>query len=129
MKTILLAALILSALALNGMAADAGAPKKGQVKHMVAFKFKDSATPEDIKKVETEFRALKKKIKEINSFSAGTNNSPEKLNKGMTHGFLLSFNSEEDRNTYLEHPDHKAFGKMAMEYLADVFVLDFTAGK
>lgn len=120
---------MLAALALNGVAADAGKPKKGVVKHMVAFKFKDSATPEDIKKVETEFRGLKKKIKEINSLAAGTNNSPENLNKGFTHGFLLTFNSEEDRNTYLNHPDHKEFGKLAMDYVADVFVLDFTAGK
>jgi hypothetical protein len=129
MKMIFLVAIILAGLALNAVAADAGAPKKGTVKHMVAFKFKDSATPDDIKKVETEFKALKKKIKEINSFAWGLNNSPEKLNKGFTHGFLLTFNSEADRDTYLNHPDHKEFAKLVTGLLADVFVLDFTAGK
>src|ERR1051325_10986772 len=101
MKTIILLGVMLAALTVTAMGADAGKPKKGKVKHMVAFKFKESATPDDIKKVESEFKALKKKIGVIRSFDQGLNNSPEKLNKGFTHGFLLTFDTEEDRNTYL----------------------------
>jgi hypothetical protein len=131
MKTIILLAVVLTGFALNAMAADADGAKKGKgtVKHMVSFKFKESASAEDIKKVETEFKALKKKIPQINSFAWGKNHSPEKLNKGHTHGFLLTFNSEADRDAYLVHPDHKEFGKLVGPLLEDVFVLDFTAGK
>jgi len=57
----------------------------------------------------------------------GTNNSPENLNKGFTHGFVLTFKTEKDRDAYLVHPDHKAFGKLVGGVLADVFVLDFLA--
>ncbi len=132
MKTIILMAIILGALAINGIAADATGAKKprtGAVKHMVAFKFKETASKEDIKKVETEFKALKKKITEIRAFSWGLNNSPENLNKGHTHGFLLTFDTEANRDAYLVHPDHKEFGKLVGPLLADVFVLDFTAGQ
>jgi hypothetical protein len=129
MRTMILAAVMMAALALTAMAADAGKPKKGKVKHMVAFKFKDSATADDIKKLESSFKALKKKIDVIRSFDMGMNNSPEGLNKGFTHGFLLTFDNEDDRKTYLEHPEHKAFGEMAKAMLADVFVLDFTSEK
>src|SRR5574341_1375872 len=63
----------------------------GKLLHVVSFKFKDSATTEQIKEVEEAFRGLKKKIKEIKGFEWGTNVSPEKHDKGFTHGFILSF--------------------------------------
>ena len=124
---------IVSALALTAVtsvaadSANAGQEKKGPLRHVVAFKFKETATPEDIKKVETAFRDLKKKIKEIQSYEWGTNNSPEKHNKGTTHGFILTFKNEKDRDAYLVHPDHKEFGKLVGPLLGDVFVIDFFA--
>ena len=48
-------------------------------------------------------------------------------NKGTTHGFILTFNSEKARDEYLVHPDHKEFGKLVGPLLADVFVIDFWA--
>jgi hypothetical protein len=98
---------------------------KGQLLHVVSFKFKDSASKEQIKQVEDAFRDLKKKISEIKDYKWGTNVSPEKHDKGFTHGFILAFNSEKDRDAYLVHPDHKAFGKIVGPVLADVFVIDF----
>ena len=103
------------------------APRKGKLLHVVSFKFKESATTEQIKQVEDAFRGLKKKIKEIKEYQWGTNVSPEKHDKGFTHGFILSFNTEKDRDAYLVHPDHKEFGKALGPVLADVFVIDFWA--
>ena len=121
-------ALASATIALTTMAADAAGTKKGnKLRHVVAFKFKDTATKEDIKKVETAFRDLKKKIKEIQDYEWGINNSPENLNKGTTHGFILTFKNEKDRQTYLDHPEHKEFGKLVSSLLADVFVIDFWA--
>lgn len=101
--------------------------KKTRLHHVVAFKFKDGTTKEQIKQVEDAFRDLKKKIKEIKGYEWGTNISPEKHDKGFTHGFILTFSSEKDRDTYLEHPDHKVFGKIVGPVLGDVFVIDFWA--
>ncbi|MDB5242587.1 MAG: stress responsive alpha-beta barrel protein, partial [Spirosoma sp.] len=56
----------------------------------------------------------------------GTNHSPENLNKGLTHAFILTFDSEKDRDAYLPHPAHKAFGGVVGAWLADVTVVDFT---
>jgi Stress responsive A/B Barrel Domain len=113
---------------LTAAAADSAAgAKKGKLRHVVAFKFKDTATPADIKKVETAFRDLKKKIKEIKSYEWGINNSTEGHNKGCTHGFILTFNNEKDRDAYLVHPDHKEFGKLVGPLLGEVFVIDFFA--
>ncbi|MDZ7934038.1 MAG: Dabb family protein [Emticicia sp.] len=99
------------------------------LRHAVLFKFKDTSTPEDIKKVEAAFRALPTKIKEIVGYEWGTNNSPENLNQGFTHLFFLTFKSEADRAVYLPHPDHKAFGTILGPHLDKVLVLDYWTEK
>lgn len=97
------------------------------LRHVVLFKFKESATAADVAKVEEAFADLPGKISEIKDFEWGTNNSPEGLDKGFTHCFLLTFDSDEGRATYLPHPDHKAFGTVLRPYLEDVLVIDYWA--
>lgn len=97
------------------------------LRHVVAFKYKESATAADIAKVEKAFADLQKTIKEIKAFEKGTNNSPEGLNKGFKHCYLLTFHSEADRDVYLKHPEHVKFGKLLGPYLGDVFVIDYWA--
>ncbi|HTH46235.1 MAG TPA: Dabb family protein [Candidatus Limnocylindria bacterium] len=105
--------------------AEAKKAKATKLHHVVAFKFKDGTSKEDIKKIEDAFHALKTKIPQVQKLTWGLNNSPEGFNKGFTHAWILTFNSEEDRNAYLVHPDHKEFGKLLSPYLGDVFVFDF----
>jgi hypothetical protein len=100
---------------------------KKQLRHVVLFKFKESATAEDIATIEKAFAALPGKIPQIKSYEWGINNSPEGLDKGFTHCFFLTFKSEEDRAIYLPHPDHKAFGSLLGPHLDDVLVLDYWA--
>lgn len=124
----LLCTAVLFALATTGMAAESS-KANGKLRHVVAFKFKDSASKEDIQKVVDSFKALQKSIPQIKGFEYGTNNSPEGLNKGTTHAFILTFDSEKDRDAYLKHPEHKKFGEGLGPVLADVFVIDFWAQK
>jgi hypothetical protein len=127
MKSLLLALLMSTAIAGSSFGAENQAPKTGKLLHVVAFQFKPSAKAEEIDAVVQAFRALKTKIPQIKSFEWGTNISPEKHDKGFTHGFTLSFSSEKDRDAYLVHPEHKAFGKSLGPILADVFVIDYWA--
>ncbi len=99
--------------------------KPKRVLHVVAFKFKEEVTKEQIDKVCKEFAALKDKIPQIVRFQAGVNNSPEKLNKGLTHCFILMFKNAKARDEYLPHPAHQEFGKSLGPLIADVFVIDF----
>ena len=101
-------------------------PLQGKtLRHVVLFKFKDTATPEQIKSIEDAFCLLPKKISGVRGFEWGTDISPEKLNQGFTHSFLLTFASEADRDAYLIHPEHKAFGKLVGPYVDKVCVVDF----
>ena len=95
------------------------------VRHVVSFKFKKEASSEDIQKIETAFAALKAKIPQVQSLEWGTNVSGEKLDKGFTHVWVLSFADGAALKTYLDHPDHQAFVKLLKPSLEDAFVLDF----
>lgn len=100
--------------------------KTNVVQHIVLFKFKPETTPEKLKEILSAFEALPSKIKQIKGFQWGTNNSPEDHAHGLTHAFILTFDSEKDRDAYLPHPAHKEFGTIVGPWLADVTVVDFT---
>ncbi len=99
------------------------------LRHVVMFKFKDASSATDVKKVEDAFRALSGKLSTIKNFEWGTNNSPENLNQGLTHCFLVTFSNEKDRDDYLVHPDHKAFVEVLKPHLDKVTVMDYWAKK
>jgi hypothetical protein len=42
---------------------------------------------------------------------------------------LLTFSSDKDRDAYLVHPDHKAFGKVLGPHLDKVTVVDYWTEK
>lgn len=123
---VLVAALLLST---TMATADHHETTKPVLRHVVSFKFKDTATKEQITEIVEAFAALPGKIPEIRAFEWGTNNSPEKHDKGFTHVFILTFNSEADRTAYLPHPAHKAFGQKLGPIIEDVFVVDYWTGK
>ena len=123
--TALLALTVLAAL--PAVAADA--PAKGKIVHVVAFKFKKAVTDAKKKEVEDAFAALKEKIPQIVSLQHGANISKEGFEHGFQQAYVVTFASEKDRDTYLEHDAHKKFGKLLDGILADkgVFVFDFAA--
>ncbi|OIQ38547.1 MAG: hypothetical protein BM563_05805 [Bacteroidetes bacterium MedPE-SWsnd-G1] len=96
-----------------------------KLRHVVLFKFKDSATKEEVKVANDAFLALPDKIAEIKDFEWGLNNSPENHHQGLTHCYILTFESEEDLAVYLPHPDHKAFGEILGPILDKVVVVDY----
>jgi hypothetical protein len=93
----------------------------------VFLKFKPDSSADDIQRIVDAFCALPQKIDSIKAFEWGTNNSPEGLDDGFTHCFLLTFADEQGRAAYLPHPDHKAFGQRLGPHLDDVFVVDYWA--
>ena len=110
---------------LAGVQAEEQAAQK--LRHVVFFKFAETATPEDIQRVEKAFAALPGKIEEIKEFEWGTNVSKEGHDQGYTHCFLVTFDAEEGRDAYLVHPAHDAFVAQLGGALAAVHVIDYWA--
>jgi len=99
----------------------------GVLRHVVLFKFKDDAKPEQIREVESEFRALKGRIPGVQALEWGTNVSPEGLAQGFTHCFLVSFADAKARDAYLPHAAHQDFVKILRPVLDKVLVVDYVA--
>ncbi len=95
------------------------------LRHIVMFQFKGTSAKEEVQKVVEAFRSLKQSIPQVAGFEYGTNNSPEGLDNGFTHCFLVTFKSEADRDAYLPHPKHKEFVEVLKPHLEKVQVFDY----
>jgi len=124
MKTIFLltAAFFLT---MSTLATAADAPYR----HVVLFKFKDSATPEQVQSIEKAFAELATKIDTVKAFEWGTNVSPEGLNDGFTHCFFVGFADKAGLEVYLPHAEHQAFVGKLKPMLDKVCVVDYIASK
>jgi Stress responsive A/B Barrel Domain len=127
MSNSIVRALVLACLALPLVAPLMGYVQKQPVRHIVVFKYKPEATPEQVRQVTDAFRDLKNKIPGITGFEDGVNNSPEKKNLGFTHVYMLTFEDVAARDAYLPHPEHAKFGQLLgkLGVVADVFVVDY----
>lgn len=99
-------------------------PKKRVLKHVVALKFKDDITAGRKAQAIQNFWDLKDEIPEIKEFEGGKDFSVEGLDKGFTHCFILTFESEAARDIYLPHPAHIRVAEQNKPMLSDLLVLD-----
>jgi len=98
-------------------------------RHVVLFKFKDSASPEQVQSIEKAFIELAGKIDTVKGFEWGTNVSPEGLNDGFTHCFFVTFADKAGLEVYLPHAEHQAFVSKLKPLLDKVCVVDYVAKK
>lgn len=96
-------------------------------RHVVFFKFKDSAPPDQVKAIEKAFIELAGKIDTVKGFEWGTNVSPEGLNDGFTHCFFVTFKDKAGLEVYLPHAAHQEFVGTLKPLLDKVCVLDYVA--
>ena len=101
------------------------APAAGVYRHVVCFKFKDEAKPDQVKAIEKAFVELREKITTITDLEWGTNVSPENHAQGFTHCFIVSFKDKAGLEVYLPHKAHKEFVELLLPSLDKVFVIDF----
>lgn len=95
------------------------------IRHLVLLRFTDAADAAQRAERAADFAGLRAQIGVIRDLEWGVNVSPEGLDKGFTHGFLVTFADAADRDAYLPHPAHQAFVERLKPWLADVLVLDY----
>lgn len=106
------------------------------ITHIVLFKYKPGISWTDFEAHFVSFMALKTKslhpetgLPLIKSLKAGKNRSWEPFSKGMTHGFVLEFASQEDLDYYLtQEPVHLEFSRQAGPLIEDSVVIDIKDG-
>ncbi|KAJ7105462.1 stress responsive A/B barrel domain protein [Mycena crocata] len=101
--------------------------------HIVAFKFASTAQATTIADACHRMLELKEKCllpgtgePYIMNSSGGKNSSPEGKSDGLTHAFVVIFNSEEDRKYYLEEdPAHQEFVKSLDGIVEKATIVDY----
>jgi hypothetical protein len=97
-------------------------------RHVVLFSFREHSSEETLHDIERAFGELASRLPFVTGFEWGRNSSPEKLNHGFTHCFIVTFRSAADRDVYLPHPEHQAFCRRYLDpNLKEVCVVDFLA--
>lgn len=96
-----------------------------KVKHIALLRFKDGTPQEQIDKVFEDLMDLSESIPGIEDYVSGVNNSPEGLDQGFTHGFVMTFQDAAARDAYLPHPEHERFKTAALAYVEKVAIFDF----
>jgi len=81
------------------------------LRHVVLLQFAEETPEETINEVFAGFGALAAKLPGIRGVGSGVNVSPEGLDRGYRHGFVMDFDSAEARDAYLAHPEHVAFAE------------------
>ncbi|KAK4452537.1 hypothetical protein QBC34DRAFT_26714 [Podospora aff. communis PSN243] len=110
--------------------------KKMSVTHVVLFQFKPDLPVAEVRAACSRFLALKeacihptRQEAYVLSLRGGKDHSPEGLQNGMTHGFVVEFASVEDRDYYVnKDPAHLAFVKSIEALVDKATVVDFNDG-
>jgi Stress responsive A/B Barrel Domain len=95
--------------------------------HIVLLKFKADTNETEIDAIFRELKSLldDRKIPGLLTFSGGPYSSPEGLNKGFTHGFTMTFESEQLRDNYFPHPAHEEVKNKILPLIDDVVAFDY----
>ena len=96
-----------------------------KIKHVALIRFKEGTTEEQIQKAFDELMDLSESVPGVEDYVAGPNNSPEGLNHGYTHGFVMTFTDAAARDAYLSHPEHERVKASVLPSVDDILVFDF----
>lgn len=117
--------------------------KPGIIRHIVLFRYRESITDKERNEIQRSFLALKADAQRhghpyIRSIETGEQISGEKAGHGMEQVFIVTFNSEGDRNYYVGTPvvndpayydaAHADFKRRVARYLADILIFDYSVG-
>ena len=80
------------------------------IRHIVLVKFRPDLDEAAIAALFAELHRIKAKIPGVLAIASGRSDSPEQMERGYRHGFVVDFAGWEALQAYQDHPDHKALG-------------------
>ncbi|RCS24982.1 Dabb family protein [Phyllobacterium salinisoli] len=81
------------------------------IRHIAIIRFREGLHAAEIESLLKSVHALQDQIEGILAVSSGASSSPENLEKGFTHGFVVDFVDAAARDAYLPHPAHVKVGQ------------------
>jgi hypothetical protein len=96
-----------------------------KVKHIALIKFKEGTSDDQIKNAFDQLLDITETISGIEDYVSGPYASPEGLNQGYTHGFIMTFANAAARDSYLPHPEHERVKALIMPLIDSLVAFDF----
>jgi hypothetical protein len=92
---------------------------------MVVVRFKPGTEPGVPERMFAALHRLQRLLPGIEYVRGGPYASPEGLNEGFTHGFLVTFHDAAARDHYLTDPEHEALKADILPAVEQVIAFDF----
>lgn len=80
------------------------------IRHIVLTKFKPETPDNKIAEIYSGLSVVAEKLAGARNFTGGRSQSPEQMERGYMHGFVIDFDSWDALQTYAANEDHKALG-------------------
>ncbi|MBV0912745.1 Dabb family protein [Anianabacter salinae] len=80
------------------------------IRHMVLVRFKPDIAEQEISEIFGALSDLTDTLLGARGFTGGRSQSPEQIERGFMHAFVIDFDAWADLKTYAEHPEHRALG-------------------
>jgi hypothetical protein len=96
-----------------------------KVKHIALVKFKEGTSEEQIDEIFDTILDITETIPGIEDYVSGPNSSPEGLNQGYTHAYVMTFTDVAARDAYLPHPEHERVQSLITPRVETMLVFDF----
>lgn len=80
------------------------------IRHIVLIKFKSEISDDKVSDLFAELHQIKDKLPSLLSITSGRSESPEQMERGYMHGFIVDFADWDGLQAYQDHPDHQTLG-------------------
>ena len=98
------------------------------IRHIVLTKFKPETSEETIKGIYDGLADLADSLDGAANFTGGRSQSPEQIERGYMHGFVIDFDDWDALKNYADNEDHKKLGGQlvanAVDGIGGILVLD-----
>lgn len=80
------------------------------IRHIVLTKFKPETSEDTIEGIYDGLSALAETLPGAGRFTGGRSESPEQIERGYMHGFVIDFDSWDALQNYADNEEHQALG-------------------
>jgi hypothetical protein len=102
------------------------------IRHIVLVRFQSEVSDARIAELFAELHQIRDKVPGTLAITSGKSESPEQIERGYMHGFVVDFADWAALQAYQDHPDHKRLGAglvaAAEGGLDGILVLDLPVG-
>ena len=80
------------------------------IRHIVLTKFKPETSEDKVAEIYNGLAEVTAKLPGASNFAGGRSESPEQIERGYMHGFVVDFDDWHALRAYSENKEHKALG-------------------